>query len=233
MRELANRNILVVGASGAIGSAVASKLKELGANVLGTASSSESSVRLAAHLDQRLLLELESSDSITALTTYLKQSLSHLDGIVLAAGLVAFGNISETPGAVNERLMKVNFISQAQIISELLSLLSNSASLGQSPFIVSFSGVIAESPMTGLAAYSASKTALHGYAIAASKEFRKLGITWIDARPGHTESGLADRAIFGVAPNFGSGLTVDSVAKRVIDALIHEEKDLPSSSFKE
>ena len=97
--------------------------------------------------------------------------------------------------------------------------------------MVSISGVIAENPMAGLAAYSASKSALLGYANAAGKELKKLGIRWLDARPGHTESGLATRAVFGQAPNFGTGFEVSHVVSRIIRGITEDEKDLPSSSF--
>jgi cyclic-di-GMP-binding biofilm dispersal mediator protein len=85
--------------------------------------------------------------------------------------------------------------------------------------------------MAGLSAYSASKTALNGYAVAASKELRKAGVNWIDARPGHTESGLASRAIFGIAPNFGQGKSVTEVVSRMVAAIAGQERDLPSSAF--
>jgi cyclic-di-GMP-binding biofilm dispersal mediator protein len=116
-------------------------------------------------------------------------------------------------------------------VARLLPKLSASAAVGNEPFVLSISGVVAENPLSGLAAYSASKTALHGFALAASKELRKAGIQWVDARPGHTESGLAGRAIFGVAPNFGVGMPVAQVVARMIAGLESLEKDLPSSAF--
>jgi cyclic-di-GMP-binding biofilm dispersal mediator protein len=85
--------------------------------------------------------------------------------------------------------------------------------------------------MAGLAAYSASKAALYGYAQAAARELRRAQIRWIDARPGHTETGLAGRAIFGVAPAFGQGHTADKVVARIVEAISNDEKDLPSGSF--
>ena len=115
--------------------------------------------------------------------------------------------------------------------SALLAALEKSAAANNSPFVVSISGVIAETPMAGLSSYSASKTAMHGYATAATRELRRAGIRWIDARPGHTESGLATRAIFGQAPAFGAGLKTEDVVARIVSAIKEDEKDLPSSSF--
>lgn len=230
--DLMGKRILVVGATGAIGSAISNLLLSNGAQVFGTASSQGSSARLRADLPLRLLLDLEKPDSIEAVASYLKTQVAALDGLVLASGLVAFGNLEDTPRAVTERLTTVNFTGQVELVRAVLPLLKQSASQNLSPFVVSFSGVIAEMPMAGLASYSASKTALHGFATAAAKELRKQGITWLDARPGHTETGLATRAIYGVAPSFGSGLATETVANRVLSAILNDEKDLPSSSFK-
>jgi short-subunit dehydrogenase len=231
MNDFAGKHILVVGASGAFGQEFCSQLQQRGALVSGTARTAESSVRLPATLAHRLLLDLESTDSISAVASYLLQSAPAIDGIILASGLVAFGSIAETPSVVTHRLMQVNALGQIQLVQQLLPALTASASAGRSPFVVSISGVIAEAPLPGLAAYSASKTAMHGFATAAARELRKAGISWIDARPGHTESGLANRAIFGTAPNFGAGMQTAQVVDRIIQGLVNQEKDLPSSAF--
>ena len=231
MTNLRDKRILVVGGSGAFGQEFCNQLMILGAQALGTASSNESSVRLRADLAQRLILDLESTESISNVAAYLNATEEPLDGIVLAAGLVAFGSIAETPALVAEKLLKVNALGQMQLVSLLLPKLIQSAQSAREPFVLSISGVIAEVPMAGLAAYSASKTALLGYAQAAAKELRKAGVAWIDARPGHTESGLAGRAIFGTAPNFGAGKDVSSVVERMITGIVGAEKDLPSTSF--
>jgi NAD(P)-dependent dehydrogenase (short-subunit alcohol dehydrogenase family) len=227
----AGKTILVVGGNGALGAEFCDQLSHLGANVLGTARNAETSARLKSDLGARLLLDLESPVSITALTNYLLALPTHIDGIILASGLVAFGSVNETPISVTSRLMQVNALGQMQLVQELLPKLQESASAGKSPFVISISGVISEKPMAGLASYSASKTALHGYVLAASKEFKKLGITWLDARPGHTETGLAGRAIFGTAPNFGAGLSSAFVVRRILDGIANSETDIPSTAF--
>ena len=231
MLSLTGKRVLVVGASGAFGAEFCKQLISAGATVLGTASSAESSVRLGANLHQRLLLDLRNQESIKTLAQYLLHASEQLDGIILASGQVAFGPISETPIDVQNQLIQVNATGPINLVSQLIPKLSAAASAGSNPFVVSISGVIAESPMAGLAAYSSSKTAMHGFAIAAGKELKKQGIRWLDARPGHTESGLASRAVFGQAPNFGVGMDVTHVVSRIVQAIIDDEKDLPSTSF--
>jgi cyclic-di-GMP-binding biofilm dispersal mediator protein len=223
--------ILVVGANGAFGTEFCSQLVAGGAKILGTARSAETSTRLSPTLEKGLILDLADTASIQTLANYLLAESGSIDGIVLASGLVAFGSVGETPVSVVENLMKVNATGQIALIQQLLPKLLESAAAGKEPFIVSISGVIAESPMAGLSAYSASKTALNGFATAATRELKKIGVRWLDARPGHTESGLATRAVFGTAPNFGAGKTVTEVVSRIIRAIQEDEKDLPSSEF--
>ncbi|WP_138316540.1 SDR family NAD(P)-dependent oxidoreductase [Rhodoluna limnophila] len=231
MSELQGRQILVVGASGAFGNEFCTQLEASGAKVIGTARNADSAARLQPQLEQRLLLNLEDPQSIQTLANYLRASQTSIDGVVLASGLVAFGSVAETSSAVLQRLTQVNTLGQIDLVQQLLPSLVQSSTAGRSPFVVSISGVIAERPMAGLSAYSASKAALHAYATAAQREYQKLGIRWLDARPGHTESGLANRAIAGTAPNFGAGMTVEHVIRRIIKAVLDDEKDLPSGSF--
>ena len=216
MATLENKTILVIGATGGLGRHFVQQLGESGASIISASSND---------------VNLESAESIERFAKNVSANYASVDGIVLAAGQVAFGSIAETPTEVRERLMRVNYLGQVDLVSALLPSLIKSAEAGNAPFVLSISGVIAESPMAGLAAYSASKTALLGYAQAAVRELRRASIRWIDARPGHTETGLSGRAIFGQAPAFGAGLEPATVVARMIDAIKNDEKDLPSGSF--
>ncbi len=216
MATLENKTILVIGANGGLGRHFVQQLGKSGAVVISASSSD---------------VNLENAESIERFAKHVLTNHGSVDGVVLAAGLVAFGSIVETPAEVRERLMRVNFLGQVDLVSALLPALTSSAESGNAPFVLSISGVISESPMAGLAAYSASKTALLGYAQAAARELRRASIRWIDARPGHTETGLAVRAIFGQAPAFGAGLEPAAVVARMIEAIKNDEKDLPSGSF--
>ena len=60
---------------------------------------------------------------------------------------------------------------------------------------------------------------------------KRAGVRWIDARPGHTETGLASRALSGESPNFGTGMAPDTVARRIVEAMVGDDKDLPSTAF--
>jgi len=231
MSDLKGKNILVMGASGVLGSLIASKLAGLGATVMATSSSLDSAERVPHNANPRLLVDLSSAESIRVLLEYLLDSDVKVDGIVNATGVVAFGNFSELDSETLVKLFAVNTTGPIQLIQGLIGHLKASSASGNEPFIVNISGVVSESPMAGLAAYSASKAALFAFDQAISRELRRDGIRVIDARPGHTETGLATRAISGTAPAFPEGMSAEHVANRIIKAIVEDEKDLPAAAF--
>ena len=97
--------------------------------------------------------------------------------------------------------------------------------------LVGISGVIAEQNLPGMSVYGASKAAVRSFNEAFGREARRSGIRVIDARPPHTETGLASRAIAGTPPKFPVGLDTDFVARCIVQAIADGETDLPSGAF--
>ena len=64
-----------------------------------------------------------------------------------------------------------------------------------------------------------------------AREARRAKVRVINARPPHTETGLADRAIEGRAPRMPEGLSPETVAKVIAEAIDGDVADLPSSAF--
>ena len=228
--ELAGKRILVIGASGVLGGDLVRKLRAQGAEVLGTASSNETAAKIPNGAEVRLLLDLTQPESITTLTDYLNAA-SEVDGIINAAGVVAFGPASELETETLAKLMQINAQGPIQLYAQLHSTLKKSAESGKDPFVVNITGVVAETPLPNLSAYSGSKTAIHGFLTGLAREWRRDGIRVLSACPGHTETGLASRAIQGTAPSFPQGFSAEHVVKRIIDAIVNDEKELPSTVF--
>lgn len=228
--ELSGKRILVVGASGVLGGELVRQLRAQGAEVLGTASSNESAAKIPNSAEVRLLLDLTQPESITTLTDYLNAA-SEVDGIINAAGVVAFGPAAELETETLAKLMQINAQGPIQLLTQLHQTLKKSAEAGREPFVVNITGVVAETPLPNLAAYSGSKTAIHGFLAGLSREWRRDGIRVLSACPGHTETGLASRALQGTAPSFPQGFSTEHVVKRIIDAVLNDEKELPATAF--
>jgi cyclic-di-GMP-binding biofilm dispersal mediator protein len=225
--EINGKTFLVCGASGVLGAELVTLLREQGAKVLGTATSNESAARIPAGVEVRLLLDYTKPESIKTLTDYLIAS-TEIDGIINASGVVAFGDASQLNSETLRKLFDINAIGPIQLLSALSELLAKKTE----SVVVNLTGVVAEAGLPGIASYSASKFAIEGFLQAAAREWRRAGIRVISARPGHTETGLADRAISGVAPKFPAGKTPGEVAGRIIQGILDGEKELSSEAFK-
>lgn len=225
-----DKRIIVVGASGVLGAAIAQRLVAAGAHVVGTASSVESLERIPSGVEARWALDLEDPASIAAVTAEVMET-GPVDGVVIGSGVVAFGTVADTPSEIADELMQVNHLGPAAVISRLLPALTVSAESGRQPFVSSICGVVAERAFPGMAAYVASKTAHSAWLKALRTEVRRPSIRVIDARPGHTETGLAARAIFGTAPKFPTGMTADHVADVIVAGITGDSTDLASSDF--
>lgn len=222
--------VLVVGANGVLGSQICRLLLADGTQVIGTARSNESASALPDDLSERLLVDLADEASIAALSAYLR-SRGPLDGIVNAAGIVGFGMIADTTAKSAAELMQVNHLGPAALITQLLPALQAAKENGGSPFVLSISGIVAERQFPGMAAYVASKTAHSAWLATLRLETRRSGIRVMDARPGHTETGLAGRARFGVAPQFPPGYSPEHVAGILVRGINEGATELPSTSF--
>ena len=227
MSDVTGKTFVVVGARGGLGREIATQLTQRGASVIGTARSESSFGEMVGYTSRQLPLDLNDPRSVADFIDDLTSGPVGIDGLVLAAGIVAFGPAAETSSATLSDLMTVNATAQLAIVTGLASTLARSGDA----VVVSLSGKVAEIPTAGIAAYSASKAALHAFSVAAGRELRRSNIRWVDARPGHTETGLATRAVAGTAPDFGAGLTPAAVATRIVDVIVNDEKDLPSAAF--
>jgi NAD(P)-dependent dehydrogenase (short-subunit alcohol dehydrogenase family) len=215
---------VVAGATGGLGRAIALELQTAGAEVRVL-------VRDAHKLDPQLAgcraAECDITD-VRAMRSALRSLVTEgerLSVVVNATGVVAFGPLEETTDETIEWLAMVNYTAAVQLIRESIPLMASPSA------IVTISGVVAESPVANMAAYSASKAALHAATVAIGREVRRRGISLVDARPPHTETGLATHPIAGSAPKFPQGLSPELIARRIVAAITADERDLPSRAF--
>jgi cyclic-di-GMP-binding biofilm dispersal mediator protein len=209
----------VVGATGVLGANIATQLAAAGARVSAIV---RDHTRLdGASVSQYALADVTDHEALrTALA-----SVAPFDGVVNATGVVAFGNVVDLDDATLARLFAVNSIAPIVMLRE------SAVHMNDGGFFVNISGVVATQPVAGMAAYSASKAAAWAAMTAAARELRRRRIDVIDARPGHTETGLATRPLAGVAPKMPEGLAPNVVAARIVAAITAGERDLPTEAF--
>jgi NAD(P)-dependent dehydrogenase (short-subunit alcohol dehydrogenase family) len=224
-RELDGARIAVVGASGALGSLLCDELVRRGARLVLVG-------RDRARLEDLgidgpvVVAEVGDAGAGTAIAEAAQAAYGGLDGLVNAAGVVAFGPLVDTPDEVVEELFLTNVLGPLFLVRRLLPALQESRG-----FVLQLSAVVAERPLPGMVAYSASKAALSAVATALRTELRRAGVAVHDVRPPHTETGLATRPLCGQPPRLPRGLDPEAVARRIVDALAAGEQDLGADAF--
>ncbi|MEL6893309.1 MAG: SDR family NAD(P)-dependent oxidoreductase, partial [Actinomycetota bacterium] len=146
--------------------------------------------------------------------------------VVLAAGIVAFGSAVETDDITIEELFLTNSMAPLWIAHRVHDPLA-----AQQGFFVNVSGMIADTPMPGMSGYAASKAAAAAGLAAVRKEWRRDKIDVLDARPPHTETGLASRAVAGDAPTMPEGLDPQVVGDRIVAGIHARESELAPDAF--
>ncbi|MEV8237116.1 MULTISPECIES: SDR family NAD(P)-dependent oxidoreductase [Nocardiaceae] len=217
--NLDGARILVFGASGGLGGPIVEQLAEAGARLTISGRSLESAEHHTVNADLTLP---DSARSVVA------EAIEHhggLDGIVIAAGVVAFGSVTEVDDDTVDELLLLNYLAPLRIMREALT------TLDQGGFVLNISAVVADKPMPNMGAYSASKAAASALVKSVRTEARKSKIRIVDVRPPHTETGLATRPIAGQAPKLPQGLTPEAVAARIVAAITDDETDVGADQF--
>lgn len=223
-RTLEGSRVAVVGATGALGSLVAAELATRGARLLVVGRDADRLDALDAQA--RVVADLGDARAGADVASAAREHLGGLDGLVNAAGVVAFGPLAETPDEVVEELFLANVVGPLLLLRRVLPLLEESQG-----FVAQLSAVVAEQPLPRMAAYSASKAALSAAAVALRTELRRSRVDVLDVRPPHTETGLATRPLSGQAPRLPTGKDPVAVARRIVDAIASGEQDLGPEAF--
>jgi cyclic-di-GMP-binding biofilm dispersal mediator protein len=224
--DLEGKRVLVLGGSGELGKRLAAGCLERGARVMLAGRKAASLQDQAERLGPGVVFttfDLRQDDPGSLIDEAVRL-LGGLDGIVNAAGVVAFGPLQALTDEALDDLVSVDFTGPLRVMRAAIPHLDGG-------FLVNLTGVVAEQPVSGMAAYSAVKAGLSAATRALARELRRNGIQVLDARPPHTETGLAGRPIEGTAPPLPQGLSPDQVAVQVIDALVAGRRELAAADF--
>ena len=225
--DLDGKRVLVTGGSGVLGSGIASELKGRGATVVIAGRDPARLHKAATELGpdtQSITFDMRIDAHIEHVVSTAVAMMGGLDGVVNAVGVVAFGPLADMKRSALNEMAVANLIGPLKLAQEVLPHLSDG-------FIVNITGVVAETPVAGMAAYSAVKAGLSAATVSLGRELRRQGVLVLDARPPHTETGLANRPIDGTAPQMPTGLDPQDVARTIVDGLEAGERQLAASAF--
>lgn len=211
--QLQGSRFLVAGATGVLGGLIARELAAAGARVAVAGRDPDRLRAIALELGAPSTT-LDLGDPVACVDAA-SAALGGLDGLVIATGVVAFGDAGTLEPSVTRELFEVNALGPIGLVE---------AALGRVTSVTVLSAVVADLPTAGMAAYSGSKAALSAYLTALRRERRRDGLHVLDVRPQHLDTGLETRALSGEPPRLPSPAA--GLAEAVVAALHDDRRDL-------
>jgi short-subunit dehydrogenase len=176
MESVKGKNILIIGATGGIGSRVAKQLAASGANLFLAGRNADKLAEVAAGIklnaDKIYSLDISSADEVVALKKKYFAIYSTIDILVNAAGvgiIKPIENLSETDFL---RSLHYNLYGPFLLIKAFLPAMKEA----KKGLIINIPGVLGKTPMAGAAAYTASKYGLLGMMQSIREEVKRTEI---------------------------------------------------------
>jgi len=191
--NLAGKNAVITGATGAIGRAIAVELIGRGVNVcLLSRNSVDTQAYLEAGRSSKAVVwtytgNLASDTDIAGFCDYIGEQVSAVDILVHSAGAYYAGTVEDTPVEELDRLYQINLRAPYLLTRLLLPKLKQSK--GQIVFMNSSAGVKAGA---GLSQYASSKFALHALTDSLRQEVNGDQIRVLSVFPGRTASQMQE-----------------------------------------
>lgn len=175
-----NRNALVVGAAGGMGTEVVKQLLQAGYQVTATVLSDKEAEHLQAAapgVGKTIKLDLSNADSVLVDLKHL--AIPSLDAVVVCAAIGPLGPVEISPLAILRRTLEINTIGAAAIYQACMPALR--AAKGRLVLISSFAGKVG---LPFLGYYATSKFALEGLGDVMRREAKVSGVDVIIVEPG-------------------------------------------------
>lgn len=213
--DLRGARMLVPGAGGEIGAALAVRLHSLGARIALAGRDREALTRVSAACEQAPTCTFDAwdVDSCAKTVDWAAAELGGLDGVVVSVGVAAFGPVGEVEDAVSEHLMAVNALAPMAFLRAAADRVSEGGVLA------AVTGIVAEAAPARMADYAAAKAALATWLTAVRREQRRRGVTVLEINLPHMDTGFAARAVVGEVPPLPRGLAVQEGVDAIVEAL--------------
>jgi len=218
--DLKNKKVLVLGATGGLGSAVVKELDSLGADILVQYRSEEKLQNLKKELPQieSYFANLSDNRSIDKFVSELKKQYSEIDYLIVVSGVS--GALSSALDVKKEDVKEVTQLNFSSVVKIYQALFENLKET------VVFVGSAAEdAQFSGSSAYVSAKRSLHGFAASASWEAFSKGLRMVYYMPGIVETGMTEqlnpKQVFMARQqiNQEEKLTAKAVAERIVKSL--------------
>ena len=225
-RDLAGKRVILTGATGGIGRALAAALVRAGARLVIAARSADALADLAHDLGDAVAVPCDVTVPADRerLMSSAVASLGGLDILVNNSGVGSFGHFATSTEDVVRRVMEVNLFGPV----ELTRLAVPHLTAGNQPAVVNVTSMTGRKGMPAWPEYSASKFALVGMSEALRGEFARFDVDVLTIVPGLTNSGF-DRNLLRrdgkMNIPFGTGMAPEQVADGIVRAIERNRRE--------
>jgi NADP-dependent 3-hydroxy acid dehydrogenase YdfG len=192
MESLKGKNVLVVGATGSIGSRTAKMLVASGAKVFITGRNSDKLQQVAADCgiaqNQTRTCAIENEDQVQQLAQQYYEQLGQIDILVNAAGVGIIKPIETLSLNDFNTTLQNNLVGSFLLVKNFLPSMKEA----KKGLIINIPGVLGKVPMAGAAAYSASKYGLVGMMQSIREELKRTDIRITNIFMGGVDSNFWD-----------------------------------------
>jgi NAD(P)-dependent dehydrogenase (short-subunit alcohol dehydrogenase family) len=187
--DLSGKTILVTGASSGLGRQICITASRMGANIIATGRNKDKLAETAGmsikEKVEMIICDLNDSENMLDMV----KKLPGLNGVVYSAGIVKFMPLKFANKKIINDVFQINCIAPIILISELLKkrLIFNNSS------IVFINSIMSKIAVLGNGIYSASKSALSGFAKVLALELSSQKIRVNSISPGMVRTPMADQ----------------------------------------
>lgn len=169
--ELKDKTVVIVGATGGIGSVLTQLLDKEGANLLLVSKSEDKLKNLIKKLNgkhQYFVCDLTDNRQIVKTIENIKQSVDNISVLVNTAGIGVYKDIESVGDTDWNDSYKINVSAPFLLIRDLLPLLQKDAS----SLVLNIGSGAGTIPMKGRSVYCSTKFALRGFTLSLAEEFK-------------------------------------------------------------
>jgi short-subunit dehydrogenase len=223
--KLEQSKVLVTGATGGIGRAIARAIHQRGATVVLTARRVNMLDDIARELGDRV--EVLGADLSNRPDVERLSELTDVDVLVANAGVPAAGRLHTFTPRELDRAIDVNVRAPMQLTLALLPRMLERGS-GHLVYVSSLAGKVANA---GSSVYSATKFALRGFGYSLSEELRETGVGVTTIFPGFIrEAGMFHESGAKLPRGVGTR-TPEDVAKAVLEGIDRNRAEIDVAPF--
>jgi NADP-dependent 3-hydroxy acid dehydrogenase YdfG len=176
MEILTNKKVLIVGATGGIGSESTKLIKKNQAEVFITGRNAEALQKVAKEndipSDHVFQMDIANAAEVEKVAEKIHQQIGQLDVLVNAAGIGIIKPLEKLEVEDFDRSIDVNLKGSFYLLKYFLPPMKQS----KKGLVINIPGVLGKTPMSGASAYSASKYGLNGLTKSVREELRRTEV---------------------------------------------------------